>query len=67
MNKKGRGELESIVTTIFGIIIIGILFASGFVTDIFQAFNGFGIVGGILSILFILMICLAIWEALKRK
>ena len=67
MNKLGRGELESAITTIFGIIIIVILFTSGFVSEIFSAFAGFGAYGGILSILFIFMVIGIIWEALKGK
>jgi len=67
MDKKGRGELESAITTIFGVVVIIILLTSGFINQVFSAFEGFGAVGGILSILFILMIILAIWEAIRRK
>ena len=67
MNKKGRGEVESAITLIFGIIITVIILSSGIVSDVFRAFSGFGALSGILAILFLLMIFFSIWEALKRK
>ena len=67
MNKKGRSEIEKAISTIFGIIIIFILISSGFISQVFQAFSGLEASGGILSILFILMIVAVIWEAFRRK
>lgn len=66
-DKSGRGKIESIITAIFGTIIIIILLTSGFISQIFSAFSGFGSFGGILAILFILMIVLTIWEAFRKK
>ena len=67
MNKIGKGEIEQVVSAIFGIIIILILISSGFISQVFQAFNGLEAFGGVLSILFILMVIAVIWEAFKRK
>lgn len=67
MNKQGRSEIEKVVSTIFGIVIILVLISSGFISQTFQAFNGFEAFGGILAVLFILMIIVAILEAFKRK
>lgn len=67
IGKKGRGEIESAVTLIFGIMIILIFLFSGIVSDISRAFEGFGALGALLSFLFILMIVVAIWEAFNKK
>jgi len=71
MDKKGRNEIEKAITLIFGcvifIVFVIILFSSGIVSDIFKAFSIFGSLGILLSILFILMIVFAIWEALTKK
>jgi len=71
MNKKGRNDIEGMLTLFFGIIIffifISIFISSGIMLQIFTAFSVFGAVGGLLSALFILMIIFSVWEAINRK
>lgn len=71
MNKKGRKNLEGIVTLIFGtiifIIFIGVFVSSGIIKEVFEAFEVFGAIGAILAILFIVMIIISVWEAFTKQ
>jgi hypothetical protein len=59
------------VQAIGGIIIffifIGLIFSSGIISNFFEAFSVFGALGGVLALLFILMIIVSVWEAINKR
>jgi len=69
MDKKGKGELETVGGLIVFVVIMFVLFIEDVFSDIIKAFNvpEFGIYGWFLGILFVLIIIMTFLENILGK
>ncbi len=65
--ERTRGKYEIAVSLFFGALILYVIFSTGFISEVLNAFGMFGALGRVFGILVVIFILMILWGVFNGR